>query len=106
MIVAASGGTSIPAFGRKGQRKPRRRATRWDYSAKELAMIDRYSKVVLTVIAIALVVQIAQRAILPSAAQYAYSAPCSADTPCPVYTVFKESRNGNWHPCYQKKEAC
>jgi len=67
-------------------------------------MIDRYSKLVLTVIAIALVVQIAQHAILPSAAQY--SAVCSPDIPCPVYTVFKDGRNGDWHPCYQKKEAC
>ncbi len=67
-------------------------------------MIDRYTKLVLTVIAACLASLAAQHALSPTIAQ---TDRCGVETPCKVINVHPTGAfPNNWVPCYDLRETC
>jgi hypothetical protein len=66
-------------------------------------MIDRYTKLVLTVIAVALVSLVIQRALEPAVAD---NASCGVERPCKVANFYWDSAGLQWKPCYAGDRAC
>jgi hypothetical protein len=67
-------------------------------------MVDRYTKLVLTVIAACLVTLVAQHALSPTIAQ---TGRCGEETPCKVVNVYPNERSpGEWIPCYEQRGTC
>ncbi len=65
-------------------------------------MTDRYTKVVLTVIAGALVAHVLQRAFEPAIAQ---GGSCGIEVPCKVENYYHDV-HGRYHDCYHTSEPC
>ena len=65
-------------------------------------MADMYTKMVLTVIAGALVARVVQRAFEPAAAQ---GSSCGIDVPCKIENYHRDAR-GRYHECYSTNEPC
>ncbi len=65
-------------------------------------MADMYTKVVLTVIAGALVALVVQRALEPAIAQ---GSTCGIEVPCKVENYYRDA-HGRYHDCYTTNEPC
>jgi hypothetical protein len=65
-------------------------------------MTDRYTKVILTVIAGALVALVFERAFEPAVAQ---GGSCGIEVPCKVENYYRDAR-GRYHDCYTTNEPC
>lgn len=61
---------------------------------------DKYSRFVLTIIAVALSTIAIQQAFRPAAADNS----CGSNKPCMVYNVYLDS--GEWKPCYETNGRC
>jgi hypothetical protein len=65
-------------------------------------MIDKYTKVVLTVIAVALVALVIERALEPAIAQ---NGMCGVQAPCKVVN-YNKNESGDLVPCFSSDRTC